>query len=110
MEDIAFGAGTQTVDVMGVGPVALTEVNIGAIGGSVTSVADGALIGTVDGVNSIFTIPGYPSNVFHVMIFLNGLLLTSGTGYTRANDTVTFLAGYIPQVGYLVRYTVFYNS
>jgi hypothetical protein len=106
-EDLATGVGTETVDVMGIGPTALTMINLG---GTPAGATEGDLTGTVNGVNAAFTISPYSSSTFLVMIIRNGIVLASGTGYTRVLGAVTFLAGYIPQVGDSLRFITFHNA
>jgi hypothetical protein len=64
-------------------------------GGPVGSVFH-AIVGTVDGVNTVFTLPGNP-NPATAQIFLDGLLQTLGTSYTY--DGVTLTMATPPQVG-----------
>ena len=54
--------------------------------------------GTVDGVNDTFTLAGTPNGT-SLMMFRNGLYLTTGFDYTVTNGTVRFVAGAIPQAG-----------
>lgn len=54
--------------------------------------------GTIDGVNADFTLSDTPFTD-SLTVEKNGLSLIPGTGFTLAAATITFLAGYIPQVG-----------
>jgi len=107
LEDLATGTGTETVEVMGIGPTSLTKINLG---GTPTSATEGDLTGTVDGVNAAFTISPYDTSTFLAMVIRNGIVLAPGTGYTRVTSAVTFLAGYIPQVGDSLRFITFHNA
>jgi len=107
LEDIATGTGTEVVDVMGLGPTALTKINLG---GTPTGATEGDLTGTVDGANTAFTISPYDSSTFLAMIIRNGIMLAPGVGYTRVTSAVTFLVGYIPQVGDSLRFITFHNA
>jgi len=59
------------------------------------------LIGTLDGTNAIFTVPG--SIIAGVSIYRNGVLQNSSTltdpSYTLVGNTVTFNASNVPQPG-----------
>lgn len=60
--------------------------------------------GTINGVNTIFTLAATPvAGSEHV--YVNGILQNSGSGndYTISGATITFLAGAIPQTGDVVR-------
>jgi hypothetical protein len=56
-------------------------------------------LGTINGVNAVFTIGAAPSPVASLMIFRNGVLKRQGIDYTVSSATVTFVAGQIPQTG-----------
>ena len=56
-------------------------------------------IGTINGVNTIFTIGAAPSPLASLMIFRNGVLKRQGVDYTVSSATVTFVSGQIPQTG-----------
>ena len=73
--------------------------NLGFIAGIGVTVnfAPANLIGTVDGVNAVFTLPGTPTGT--VAIFRNGQLLDPAIYYTLSGSTVTFNGLYIPQPG-----------
>jgi hypothetical protein len=55
--------------------------------------------GTIDGVNTSFTLSQAPSPSSSLEVFRNGLRLTSGLDYTASNNTLTFGGGYVPQSG-----------
>jgi hypothetical protein len=52
--------------------------------------------GTVNGLNATFTLSRIPGLL---LLYNNGLLLTSGNDYTLSGLTITFLTGAIPQSG-----------
>lgn len=54
--------------------------------------------GTIDGSNTTFHLAKVPNPTSSLMLFLNGLLLYQGVGYTLNNNTITMNTGYIPQV------------
>lgn len=54
--------------------------------------------GTIDGTNAVFTLPQAPNPQDSLDLFLNGLRLTEGIGYTLSGDTITYEPAYIPQV------------
>jgi hypothetical protein len=53
--------------------------------------------GTVNGVNATFVLAAAPSPAGSLMLIRNGLLQTAGIDYTLSGNTITFLAGAIPQ-------------
>ena len=52
--------------------------------------------GTINGVNNLF---GVTASTVHLSLFLNGLKLREGTGYTFSGGLITMQPGYIPQIG-----------
>ena len=58
--------------------------------------------GSVDGNNTAFTLSEVPNPAGSLEVFRNGLRLTSGLDYTASNNTLTFAAGYVPQIGDVV--------
>lgn len=58
--------------------------------------------GTVNGVTTAFTLANTPT-AGTVQVFVNGQLQTLTTDYTIATNTITFVAGSIPQTGDIVR-------
>ena len=58
--------------------------------------------GSIDGVNTSFTLSQVPNPSGSLEVFRNGLRLTSGLDYTASNNTVTFASGYVPQIGDVV--------
>jgi hypothetical protein len=62
--------------------------------------------GTPNGVLTTFTLAATPV-AGKEMVYVNGILQNSGTGndYTIATNTITFLAGAIPQTGDIIRVT-----
>lgn len=54
--------------------------------------------GTVDGANKTFTLANAPSGT-SLMLFRNGLYLTTGFDYTLTNSTVEFVPGAVPHLG-----------
>jgi hypothetical protein len=59
-----------------------------------------SIAGSIDGVNTTFTLSAYPQ---HLDLYNNGLLQYPDVAYTRTGPVVTFLVGYIPQTGDLLR-------
>lgn len=99
-------------------PLALAREAIakGAIGevlvlpGSTTSAGSvGTIVdletpsGTIDGANTTFTLANAPSPAASLHLYLNGVLQLAGTHFTLSGATITFLAGFIPQVGDVLR-------
>ena len=69
------------------------------ISGSTTITAELSILtitGTIDGINDQFTLSITPS----LLILFNGAVKQiSGITYTLNSNIITFLAGYIPQIG-----------
>lgn len=62
-----------------------------------------AVFGTIDGVNTVFTLDALPVAGLICLIFRNGVLQIQGTAYVIAGSQITFLPGYVPQVGDLLQ-------
>jgi hypothetical protein len=70
----------------------------GGSGGILPSYADAeSPAGTLNGINTGFTLLFTPSPVNSLVLFRNGLLQTHGFDFSLAGNVVTFLAGSIPQ-------------
>lgn len=54
--------------------------------------------GTQDGVNDTFTITKIPNPTNSLLLFRNGVKLTTGNDFTLTGRTIVFAAGQIPQV------------
>lgn len=72
----------------------------GGGGGGVSASSTVIPSGTMDGVNDTFTLATAP---LHLTLFLNGICLAEGIGYTLAGGTITMLPGYIPQSDSILR-------
>ena len=55
--------------------------------------------GTADGVNTDFTLAAAPNPPESLTLTRNGLVQEAGSDFTLSGDTITFLAGAIPQSG-----------
>jgi hypothetical protein len=55
--------------------------------------------GTIDGINTAFTLGFAPSPIASLILFRNGLLQVHGFDYAIAGNAVTFFGGSIPQPG-----------
>lgn len=55
--------------------------------------------GAIDGVNARFTLSSAPNPGGSLQLYRNGLLQRAGVDYTLSGNTVTFLAGALPQPG-----------
>jgi hypothetical protein len=55
--------------------------------------------GTLDGVNTLFTLQNQPSPTNSLSIYRNGILLSAGSDYSLSGGTVTFFLGSVPQPG-----------
>jgi hypothetical protein len=54
-------------------------------------------LGTLDGVNTAFTLANAPNPPASLALFRNGLLLAQGGDYTLSAQAITFLTGAVPQ-------------
>lgn len=52
--------------------------------------------GSIDGTNDTFTLSKTPESL---SLYLNGVRLRAGVGYSLAGSSITMAAGYIPQTG-----------
>jgi hypothetical protein len=68
-------------------------------GGSIIFVDAETPAGTLDGVNTIFTLANLPNPSTSLSLYRNGLLLSQGLDYTIATNSITFLAGAVPRTG-----------
>jgi hypothetical protein len=72
----------------------------GGSGGSSIAYSDGETpSGTINGVNATFTLAFSPAPPSALLLYLNGLYMTSGVDYTLSGSTITFLTASIPQIG-----------
>ena len=55
--------------------------------------------GTLDGVNTVFTLQNQPSPASSLSIYRNGILLSAAGDYSISGSTITFFLGSIPQPG-----------
>ena len=76
---------------------------IGGSGGILPSYSDAETPGgTLNGINTGFTLLFAPSPVNSLILFRNGLLQTHGFDFSLAGNVITFLAGSLPQAGDLL--------
>jgi len=69
-------------------------------GGSSPNFVDGELpTGTMDGVNTSFTLANAPSPASSLYLYRNGLLLEAGTDYTLSGSGIQFVSAATPQPG-----------
>jgi hypothetical protein len=59
--------------------------------------------GTINGVNATFLLTRVPVPATSLTLYKNGQLLYPTVGYTLSDQTITFLTGYIPRTGDLLR-------
>jgi len=58
--------------------------------------------GTVNGVNTVFTLVQAPNPAASLGVYLNGIHLDAGLDYTLSSNSITFIAGVVPQTGDVV--------
>lgn len=68
-------------------------------GGGYTFVDEEIPTGTIDGVNAAFTLTQSPNPAKSLQLFKNGIAMTPGVDYNLAANTITYVAGAIPQAG-----------
>jgi hypothetical protein len=66
-----------------------------SVGGQYSS-SDGSLTGSINGANTVFTMPAALSAF---SLFRNGLLMTRNLDYTVAGNVITLVAAQTPQPG-----------
>jgi hypothetical protein len=72
-------------------------------GGVLPSFSDGEVpVGSVNGVNTAFTLAFAPSPAASLQLYLNGLRMEAGTDYLLTGNAVTFLTASTPQTGDLL--------
>lgn len=69
----------------------------GGASGNVTWINNETPSGTIDGVNTTFTLAQVPNPSSSVLLMKNGQCLFEGVGYTLSGQTITFQTGYIPE-------------
>lgn len=58
-----------------------------------------ALAGTINGVNTVFTLANAPNPGGSLAVYRNGVRLRNGADYALSSNTITFLAGAVPRTG-----------
>jgi hypothetical protein len=58
--------------------------------------AGGTIVGPVNGVNTVFTLPTPPTSAASVEVFLDGLFQRQGVDYTVVGSVITFTAAPLP--------------
>lgn len=78
----------------------MVDGSSGPCGGGGPQFIDGEVPGgTIDGVNTTFTLANAPSPVTSLVLFRNGVVQQPGVDYTLNGSTVQFLAAAVPQSG-----------
>jgi hypothetical protein len=76
------------------------------VAGAATAVnfADAEIpVGTINGVNTIFTLASIPNPALSLQLFKNGTLLKRGTDYTLSAAMVTFVPVSLPKTGDVIQ-------
>ena len=85
---ISGGTSSKTLTV--IGDATISGINSG-------NLLNGDMVGIKNGSNPTFTFPNGDTPIANSeMIFLDGVKLRRGTGYTIVGGTITMLSGYIP--------------
>jgi len=87
----AMGAIPQTNDVL----TASYRLSVSIPG--VGFVDQQAPTGTINGVNTVFTVAATPAPSTSLKVYRNGLLMALGIDYTFSGTTITFLTNSVPQ-------------
>ena len=77
----------------------LSAIPLVTIGGAGNIVTNETPSGTIDGVNSVFTLLHAPAPVTSLALYRNGLRQAMGGDFTLSGTQITFSAGNIPQPG-----------
>jgi hypothetical protein len=87
-------------------PASATPVNLASVRGAPSSststlvfVDNSVPAGTLNGANTVFTLPSTPNPALSLNLYLNGMLMEAGSDYTLAAATVTFINGVVPGAG-----------
>ena len=83
------------------------ELSVRKDSGAVISLEAGVVVfhdaegpgGTIDGVNDEFTLVAAPSPAESLQLVVNGMMQKPGVDFTLSSNTITFVAGAIPQAG-----------
>ena len=59
--------------------------------------------GSVDGVNTAFTLVQSPNPTGSLAVYRNGMRTRSGLDYTSTGSSITFSSGYVPQIGDVIQ-------
>lgn len=71
----------------------------GPAGGSGLFVDNEIPTGTINSINTTFTLAGIPNPTASLCLFKNGQLLFEGEGYNLSGNTIVYESGYVPQTG-----------
>jgi hypothetical protein len=58
--------------------------------------------GAINGVNTLYTLVQAPNPSSSLAVYLNGIHLEAGLDYTLSSNSITFVAGVVPQTGDVV--------
>jgi hypothetical protein len=88
---------TDTQSNMMIAPVTIVIATAPVQSGSTINFSDEEVPGgTVNGVNAVFTLANTPI-VPSLKVYRNGVRMKNGTDYNLSGQTITFVAGEIPQ-------------
>jgi hypothetical protein len=59
--------------------------------------------GSIDGVNTAFTLSQSPSPAGSLAVYRNGMRTRSGLDYTNTGSSIVFASGYVPQIGDVIQ-------
>jgi hypothetical protein len=79
-----------------------TVSTLSAVGSTAVFVDDEVPAGTVNGVNTLFSLANTPAPAMSLTLFRNGLELAQGTDYTLNGSAITFSASAVPRTGDVV--------
>lgn len=91
---------TSTVATLSTQVANLTSLVNNLNSGSNVAFTDGERpSGTINSINTVFTLASAPSPAASLSLYRNGLALTNGPDYTLAGAAITFASGAVPQSG-----------
>ena len=76
-----------------------SSISLEALGASVEFHDAEAPSGTINGVNTTFTLAEAPVPPASLQVVRNGIVLRAGVDFNLSSNSITFVAGAIPQTG-----------
>ena len=98
------GLNTSVTNLSGSLSALTTVVNTLSAAGSTAMFVDAETpSGTIDGVNTTFTLANPPAPTTSLTLFRNGLMQRAGIDFTLSGTSITFVSGNVPRSGDMMR-------